>query len=552
MTVRNQARNPRLRAALAYAKRGWHVFPARANEKVPATRHGFKNATTDERTIIAWWTRWPNANVAIATGRVSGFIVLDVDPRNGGNESLAEHERVHGPIAATVRVNTGGGGQHILFLMPENTPIKSGKLAPGLDVKADGGYVIAPPSIHPDGGAYKWACDPNRTAIAQDHPWVRPKPRLSTKSPTLPPNAPLPSIGTDAGETVLGRLFAERGMLGRPLDDGRRTVICPWQASHTTGSPHNSSTVIFPANSPTGIGGFYCSHEHCADRSAVHCLGELRGRATTSTMAAGDQESWVTRLSRSAKGELRVTFRNIVEILSHDPTYRGRIEKDEMRGIVHLQKSELTDAHISGIRVDLEQRYLIHPSDAETVRAVQFVAEANSFHPVRTYLEGLRWDGTKRLDEVAASILKVRTDAPEEIQFYGLLLRRWFVGLVARAMSPGCKLDTALILQGAQGFGKSTFFRVIGGDWFSDTEMALDKDALMQLRCSWVYEWAELENVFGRHAVARVKAFLTSTEDKYRPPFGRNTISVKRSGVIVGTTNNDTSCTTPREVAASG
>jgi predicted P-loop ATPase len=69
--------------------------------------------------------------------------------------------------------------------------------------------------------------------------------------------------------------------------------------------------------------------------------------------------------------------------------------------------------------------------------------------------------------------------------------------------------------------------------------MALDKDALTQLRCSWVYEWAELENVFGRHAVARVKAFLTSTEDKYRPPFGRNTVSVKRSGVIVGTTNND-------------
>jgi predicted P-loop ATPase len=69
--------------------------------------------------------------------------------------------------------------------------------------------------------------------------------------------------------------------------------------------------------------------------------------------------------------------------------------------------------------------------------------------------------------------------------------------------------------------------------------MALDKDALMQLRGAWIYEWAELENVMGRHAVARVKAFLTSTEDKYRPPFGRTPISVRRSGVIVGTTNNE-------------
>jgi predicted P-loop ATPase len=109
---------------------------------------------------------------------------------------------------------------------------------------------------------------------------------------------------------------------------------------------------------------------------------------------------------------------------------------------------------------------------------------------------------------------------------------------VARPLVPGCKVDTALILEGAQGIGKSTFFRVLAGEWFSDTEMALDKDAMMQLRAAWIYEWAELENVMSRQSVSRVKAFLTSTEDKYRPPFGRALVPVKRSGVIVGTTNN--------------
>jgi len=532
VTAMDSAKNPRLVAALGYAKRGWAVFPAWEGKKVPATRHGFKNATTDKATIVRWWTRHPAANVAIATGAISGLVVLDVDPRSGGDESLAEHERAHGSLATTLRAKTGGGGQHIFFQLPEHVVVKSGKLAPGLDVKADGGYVIASPSTHPSGGTYAWTSNPNRTPLVECPPSVGPAPRPPTKTRAA-------EVGADAAETVLGALFKELGLLGRPLDDGRRTVVCPWDAAHTSGSPHDSSTVIFPANSPSGTGGFYCSHAHCADRSTVHCLRELRGRGTTATKITGDAASWDADLSRTAKGELRGTFRNIVKILSHDPKYEGRIEKDEMRGIVHLQKAELTDAHISGIRVDLEQRYEIHPSDAETIRAVQFIADSNAFHPVRTYLEALRWDGVKRLDEVALSILRVRTDLPEEIQFYGLLLRRWFVGLVARALSPGCKLDTALILQGAQGVGKSTFFRVIGGDWFSDTEMALDKDALMQLRGSWVYEWAELENVFGRHAVARVKAFLTSTEDKYRPPFGRNTVSVKRSGVIVGTTNND-------------
>lgn len=70
--------------------------------------------------------------------------------------------------------------------------------------------------------------------------------------------------------------------------------------------------------------------------------------------------------------------------------------------------------------------------------------------------------------------------------------------------------------------------------------MALDKDAMMQLRSAWIYEWAELENITGRHAVSQTKAFLSSNQDSYRPPFGRNTISVKRSGVIVGTTNRET------------
>jgi len=145
----------------------------------------------------------------------------------------------------------------------------------------------------------------------------------------------------------------------------------------------------------------------------------------------------------------------------------------------------------------------------------------------------------RRLDRVASDILDVRAESDEERDLLSLLLRRWFISLVARPLCPGCKVDTALILEGAQGIGKSTFFRIVASDdWFSDTEMSLDKDALMQLRGTWVYEWAELENVLGRNTVSRVKAFISSTEDKFRPPFGRTPISVKRSGVIVGTTNN--------------
>lgn len=207
--------------------------------------------------------------------------------------------------------------------------------------------------------------------------------------------------------------------------------------------------------------------------------------------------------------------------------------------MISLGAEEVTDATISNIRVDLEKRFEITPRDGEAAKAVEFVASRNGFHPVRDLLSSLVWDGTRRLDDVSRLTLQVAPETEEEAVLLSLLVRRWFLSIVARPFEPGCKVDTALILQGAQGIGKSSFFREIARDWFSDTEMALDKDAMMQLRGAWLYEWAELENVTRRHEESRVKAFLTSREDKYRPPFGRAPVTVKRSGVIVGTTNRE-------------
>jgi predicted P-loop ATPase len=274
-------------------------------------------------------------------------------------------------------------------------------------------------------------------------------------------------------------------------------------------------------------------HSHCASRTVAEVLRELERLASRGSA----EQAWMAALRRTPKGEVRTTFGNIVQILIHDPMYAGRLRFDEMRGSASLRENEITDATVSMIRVDLENRYAIQPGDADMARAVQLVASRNAFHPVRELLQSLKWDGVLRLDHVASQILRVRSDSDEERALAALLVRLWFLCLVARALSPGCKVDTALILEGAQGIGKSTFFRIVAADFFSDTEMALDKDAMQQLRMAWIYEWSELENVTSRQTAARVKAFLTSTEDKYRPPFGRTPITVKRSSVIVGTTN---------------
>jgi hypothetical protein len=153
--------------ALTYARRGWPVFPCRPGEKAPATPHGFYDATTDEAMIATWWTRRPSCNVAVRTG-APGPIVIDVDPRGGGDATLARLEVKLGPLPTDApRVATPGGGMHFYFQAPtDGEPLRSGAsvLGLGLDVKAGAGYVLAPPSVvrRADGtaGVYRWLVPP--------------------------------------------------------------------------------------------------------------------------------------------------------------------------------------------------------------------------------------------------------------------------------------------------------------------------------------------------------------------------------------------------------
>ncbi|MGC8960204.1 MAG: bifunctional DNA primase/polymerase [Chloroflexia bacterium] len=156
-------------AALSYAARGWPVFPCRPRGKTPLTPHGFKDATCDPETIRAWWERWPDANIAIPTGAPSGLLALDVDPRSGGDESLRELEQRYGPLPRTVESLTGGGGRHILFRCPNS--MRCGKLAEGIDIKANGGYIIVPPSVHPNGRPYVWL-HPDDVPPAEPPAWL--------------------------------------------------------------------------------------------------------------------------------------------------------------------------------------------------------------------------------------------------------------------------------------------------------------------------------------------------------------------------------------------
>ena len=139
-----------LESALGYVSRGWSVFPLSPGSKVPlAGSHGHNDASSDPMQVMSWWTKTPDANIGIAC-EPSNLLVIDIDPRNGGEE-WADLSLLNG---MAVEARTGGGGMHYYFQLPEFPHVKS--LAPGVDVKGYGGYVVAPPSIV-EQGSYTWA-----------------------------------------------------------------------------------------------------------------------------------------------------------------------------------------------------------------------------------------------------------------------------------------------------------------------------------------------------------------------------------------------------------
>jgi hypothetical protein len=156
--MNNTARSPLCNAAIAYATRGFAVFPCAPRGKVPVTRHGCHDATKDLARITAWWCENPRYNIAVATGPVSKVFVLDVDGLDA-EVSLRKLEDQHGALPETVESITPRG-RHVFFRC-ENGAIRNsaGAIAPGLDIRGDGGYVVLPPSIHPSGRSYVWSVD---------------------------------------------------------------------------------------------------------------------------------------------------------------------------------------------------------------------------------------------------------------------------------------------------------------------------------------------------------------------------------------------------------
>lgn len=244
--------------------------------------------------------------------------------------------------------------------------------------------------------------------------------------------------------------------------------------------------------------------------------------------------------------KLAATAGNLALHLINEPAWAGCLGYDEfserevwtkppppLPGMATPQLGEVRDEH------DTYVQHWFHAKRGFNVSAVtaavMSAARSNCFHPVREYLSALQWDGEFRLERLLPKYFNVA-----DSHYAQQVGRRWMISAVARVMRPGCKVDTMLIIEGAQGKKKSTALAaLVGADWFADTKLDLGKvDAYQALRGKWVIEMAELDAMKNQE-LTRIKAFLTSSKDSYRPSYGKRTRDYPRQTIFAGTTNED-------------
>ena len=328
--------NVLLDAALAYAARGWHVFPCHTPRpdgrcdcgerdcddtekhpigKHPRTAHGFKDGTTDPAVIRAWWKRWPHANVAIATGAASGLTVVDVDPDY--LDTLATLTATHGALPDTVTAISGGGGRHYFFKhLPGKTNVV--KADGWVDLRTDGGYVVAAPSLHKAGRRYEWeaTAHPDDLPLADMPSWLAavfpdrdapPRPAAAattngtngtqTDIPDGRRNATLASLaGTMrkrgmTQEAITAALLADNAARCKPPLDPAVVVKIAGSISRYDPAAPSNGVYHAPDLPPLDLADLDAPPEDYADEAALHAAATPRPAAADQVATADQVEA---------------------------------------------------------------------------------------------------------------------------------------------------------------------------------------------------------------------------------------------------------------------
>lgn len=522
-----------LDAALRYAEMGLAVLPINPRNKHPYTRNGSHDASKDPNVIKEWWHSHPFANVAIATGSASGIVVIDEDlDESVGKDGIHEvnkWEQENGKLPDTWMVITGRGGYHCYYkLRPGETQRNREAILEGVDVRGEGGYIIAPPSIHANGNRYEWEYGPDdecEMAFTDDQVQK--------------------FLDIGACEEL-----AEGYSVPDKIKEGTRNKEMFKMASSLQGKGFGDETILEAIKLENNR---LCDPP-LKDDELVTIVNGIIKRYKKGVFKFKEElvplpNTWhEPHFKRTSEGVIIQSSRNAVEAIEYDELLYGKIKYNILSyapfvcGALPWESErtfrEWENTDDANLKSYIEDKYGLKQKEM-ILDALSIVAKKNSYNPVCEVLLQCHsnWDKQKHIESLLPDYLGV-----EKTEYTTEALKLFMLGAISRAFNPGCKFDYMLVIYGGQGIGKSTFLRrlAMSNSWYNDNFNTVEGDkAPEKLRGMWIVELAELLAAKKAREVESIKAFLTSTDDVYRPPYGRRTEHRPRVCVFAGTTNSN-------------
>lgn len=506
------------KAALAYTQPNgertpWAIFPLTQGAKIPLPGgHGCTEATADAAQVATWWKKTPAANIGIACGEINGFVVIDVDRGHDdgidGADTLRELEQEMGALPDTVEALTPNGGRHLFFKYPngQNIRNKTG-IAPGIDIRANGGYVVGVPSTLANGKSYEWeaASYPNEHEIAAlPDAWrkwlINACGRFS-----------LPQETRQGGRNdTLHRYGASLRAQGYPPERIRELLAkynresCRPPVDDRELETILSSVLRYPAGTPVKQ----------TDAPQAATQAPKRARLTRAALADEMHARGYSVRYNVISGEYETIGR----------TEAGRVMTQD--DLITLMHDALADDY-KGASFDTLTQY------------IAFQARENQYNPVVELLKATKWDGVDRLPQLY-NLVGVTDDALSKT-----LIRKWLYQAVALLFNDAADpfgADGCLVLNGEQGAGKTSLFRHLAmrDAWFGEgcSIDDHDKDTGRRVITKWISELGEVESTL-KSDISKLKAFVSASVDRYRLPYGKSDVVAPRLTSLCATCNSD-------------
>ena len=489
---------------------GYSIIPVGKDKKplIPSWKTYQKRHATDEE-VEVWWKKWPNANIGIVTGEISGITVVDVDVYKGGTISK---------FPETFTVKTGNGGYHLYYKYQPGFTVSASAYPdlPFTDIRGDGGYVVGP-------GSKTAYADKDGKAVGGLYEVIRNVPPQPFPTKLFPKAKLKKTLTSTIGVSTGGRNDSIASFIGKLLQASKEPE---WENEVWPATQRANATYRPPLPE---------KELRTTFESIVKKEKARREALIVSPIQVKTEDSVVdVHIRRNKSGIAYKDMANVHAILSEHPYFKDTIKYNEFRQEVEYKKKPLEEKDLLKIQYFMQTDAELPGISKDVVYdAIQRHAHLNAYDEAQEWVKSLEWDETPRLSSWLSDATGVENDT-----YHQGVGAQWFMGMIKRIMLPGSIFDYMLVVVGPQGIGKTSLFRILGGPWYKSYTGAIDnKDFYLALRGAMIVDLDEGAALYRSEAI-KIKSIITDTHDEYRAPYDRIMKKYPRRFVFSMSTND--------------